>query len=72
LRLFLSHPEIRLKAAEGLRSVVDSQGWLLSDIDVQRVTTGSLLFSYREHRRSPAPPLQCELDLITSSFSCAE
>lgn len=72
LRLFLSKPELRLQVAEALRNVVDSEGWLLSDIDVRRVTTGSLLFSYREHRRNPAPPLQCELDLITSSLSCAE
>lgn len=70
LRYFVIHPELRLKTAAALKSALDKQGWILSDIDVVSVGTGSVRLLHREHRRNPAPPERCELSLTTSSLTC--
>ncbi len=72
LRALVLHPEVRLMTASALKTALDKEGWILSDIEVTYVGTDSISLIHREHRRTPAPPERCELSLITSVLTCAK
>lgn len=72
LRLLVLHPELRLRTAAALKSALDKEGWIFSDVTIERVTEDSLTLLHREHRRHPSPPKRCQLSLATSALVCDE
>lgn len=55
LRLLYIDPTIRDQAKTSLEAVAEREGWLLSDMPVQKVTRDWLLIHYRQHVRGPDP-----------------
>lgn len=55
LRLLYADPVIREKARISLETVAEREGWLLSDMPVQKVTRDWMVIHYRRHIRGPDP-----------------
>lgn len=70
LRLLYLDPVLRSTVETAMRQTADHEGWLLSDMELLRVTPEAVDILHREHmRRSPAPR-HCTIVLSTVSLTC--
>ena len=72
MKSFFLAPDLRHTAATSLKTALDREGWLLSDLEVVAVTKQGITVIHREHRRHPSPPKKCTLALPSTTFVCAE
>lgn len=56
LRLLATDSAVRARTAEALRSLGQTDGWLISDLSFTRVTEDALELQYAPHDRSGTPP----------------
>lgn len=55
LRLLYIDSVIREKVKTSLEAVSEREGWLISDMPVQKVTQDWIVIHYRQHVRGPDP-----------------
>jgi dolichol-phosphate mannosyltransferase len=70
LRLLYTDASLRARAQSTLENVALHEGWLLSDIELLSVSSGSLSIVHRDHVRTPQPSLRCTIALQTSRLTC--
>lgn len=70
LRLLYIDPSLRTQAESAIRQVADHEGWLVSDMELTRVTPETVEFIHRDHLRTPPAPQHCSILLSFASLTC--
>lgn len=69
LRLY-TDSSVRAYAKQAIKDASARQGWLISDMEIVAVGTGSLTVMQREHLREPPSPRRCILQYRPFSVVC--
>ena len=72
LRLLYLDASVRTQTEQALRTVTEREGWLLSDMDVRRVSKDSVRLLHHQHLRGPDPVACFDLSLTDSSLMPCE
>jgi dolichol-phosphate mannosyltransferase len=67
----LVDPAVRTAVQRAMQDTADRHGWLLSDLTLLKVGTGSITLRHRQHLRGLSDPTDCTVTLSPVSSTCA-
>ncbi len=70
LRLLYTDSAVRSQAKQALTDAAAREGWLISDMHIVSVGTGSLTILHQEHMRNPPPPETCTIGYRPFTLTC--
>ena len=70
MRLLYTDSAVRAQVKQALADAAAREGWLISDMEILRVGTGSLTILHREHMRRPPPPETCVIRYRPFTLTC--